>query len=142
MTHARSTGFTLVELIAAIVLLAIAVPPMIWATRQSQHQSVDPVLASRARWIATEKIEDIIADRYSSTRGYGYLTSSNYLDEPAGSITDYGGFARRVSLLETTADLVTPGSGYMTVTVHLSWTGAAGQPRQMSLSTVLTEFGP
>lgn len=142
MTSARSNGFTLVELIAAIVLLAVAVPPMIWATRQSQHQAVDPVLTSRARWIATEKLEDIIADRYSSTRGYGYLISSNYPDEPVGSIADYNGVARQVSFLETTADLVTPGVGYMTVTVHLSWMGSAGQPRQMSVSTVLTEFGP
>ncbi len=142
MKRAHSAGFTLIELVAAIVLLAVAVPPMIWATQQSRHQSVDPVLTSRARWIATEKLEDIIADRYSSTRGYDYLISSNYPDEPAGTITDYEGFARQVSLLETTADLVTPGNGYMTVTVHLSWMGSAGQPRQTSVSTVLTEFGP
>jgi prepilin-type N-terminal cleavage/methylation domain-containing protein len=142
MARKRSTGFTLVELVAAIVLLAVAVPPMLWATRQSQHQYVDPVLSSRARWLATEKLEDIIADRYSSTRGFGYLISSNYPDELVGTISGYAGYARQVTLAQTTADLITPGTGYMTVTVRVSWTGAEGKPRETSVSTVLTEFTP
>ncbi len=142
LTNRRATGFTLVELIAAIVLLAVAVPPMLWATSQAQHQYVDPVLSSRARWLATEKLEDIIADRYSTTRGYDHLVSSNYPDELPGSIPGFAAYERQVTLIETQADLTTPGTGYMTVTVHLSWTGSTGKARETSVSTVLTEYTP
>ena len=142
MNDRRSAGFTLVELVAAIVLLAVAVPPMIWAMRQAEHDFVDPILTSRARWIATEKLEDVIADRHSQTRGYDFLVPANYPFEAVGSIPGFPGYSRDVSFSETTADLSTPGDGYMTVTVTVTWTGAAGQSRQTSLSTVQKEYTP
>jgi prepilin-type N-terminal cleavage/methylation domain-containing protein len=138
----RCTGFTLVELIAAIVVISIAIPPMLIALRSAHTNRVDPVLASRARWLATEKLEDIIADRHSTTRGYAYLDETNYPDEDAGDIPAFPGFARRVSLTETAADLVTPGTGYMTAIVTVEWTDARAQNRQATISTVLTEYTP
>ena len=42
-------GFTLIETIAAVVMLSIAVPPMMWAINEAHMQRVNPVLVSRAR---------------------------------------------------------------------------------------------
>ncbi|MCZ6542471.1 MAG: type II secretion system protein, partial [Planctomycetota bacterium] len=72
MSTARTHGFTLLETIAAVVILALAIPPMLWAVREAHIQRVNPMLASKARWLATEKLEDIIADRHSTTRGWAY----------------------------------------------------------------------
>ncbi len=140
MSTARTHGFTLIETIAAVVILALAIPPMLWAVREAHIQRVNPMLASKARWLATEKLEDIIADRHSTTRGWAYLIAANYPAEP--TITGYPGFSRTVTLTETLADLSTPGDGYMTIEVQVQWTDATATVRTWSVSTVVTEYTP
>ena len=78
MTPRRSTGFTLIETIAAIVILSISIPTMLMMLSKAHHERANPVMISRARWLAASKLEDIIADRHSTTRGYSYLISGNY----------------------------------------------------------------
>lgn len=138
MRSSRSRSFTLIETVAAIVILAVGVPPLLWAIRDAQVQRVNPVLASRARWLATEKLEDIIADRHSATRGYAYLAAGNYPAEP--TITGFPAFSRSVTLTETQADLSTPGSGFMIVTVSVDWMDARGVARTLAVSTVLASY--
>jgi prepilin-type N-terminal cleavage/methylation domain-containing protein len=146
MASARRQGFTLIETVAAIVILAVAVPPMLWAVAEAQHKRANPMLASKARWLAMEKLEDIIADRHSESgnRGWDYLIAANYSAEAKGSITGYPQFSRTVTFLETEADLATPSAtgGYMNVTVTVSWTNAEGAAQSLSISTVLTEYVP
>ncbi len=133
-------GFTLIEAIVAIVVLSVAMPSMMWSIREAQMNRANPVLSSRARWLAVSKLEDVIADRHSVTRGYDYLITGNYPDEP--SIAGYNGFSRRVLLDETTVDLVTPGDGYMIATVEVAWTDAGGSNQTLVVATVLTEYAP
>lgn len=137
-THRRRRGFTLIETISTIVILAIAIPPMLWAIRQAHVQRVNPMMASKARWLAMEKLEDIIADRHSTTRGFGYLVVGNY---PAESpVTGFTGFTRSVTFNQTTVDLVTPGAGYMRATVSVGWTDATSTARSLAIATVITEY--
>lgn len=131
-------GFTLIEAIIAIVVLAVAVPPMLWSIQESQVSRVAPILVSRARWLATEKLEDIVADRHSSTRGYGYVIDANYPAEVA--VTGMTGFSRSVAITETGAALASGGTGYKLVTVTVGWTDARSQARSLSLSTVVTDY--
>ena len=131
-------GFTLIETIIALVILAIALPPMMWSIREAHVQRVGPMMASKARWLATEKLEDIIADRHSATRGYSYLVSGNYPDE--ATISGSPGFARTVTFTETAADLVTAGTGYKRCMVTVSWTDGAGVSRSLQISTVVTDY--
>ncbi|MBY0111901.1 MAG: prepilin-type N-terminal cleavage/methylation domain-containing protein [Phycisphaerales bacterium] len=132
------SGFTLIEAIAAIVVLAVAVPPMLWSIQDSQVSRVAPILASRARWLATEKLEDIIADRHSTTRGYGYVVAANYPAEP--SVAGMAGFSRSVSITETGAAMASGGTGYKLVTVTVGWIDARARARSLSLSTVVTDY--
>ncbi len=133
-------GFTLIETIAAVVVIAVAVPPMLWSMRDAQIQRVNPILASRARWLATEKLEDVIADRHSSTRGYDYLIAANYASE--SPVPGFANFDRTVTLAETAADLASAGTGYMTITIEVSWDDAVGDPQSLSVASVVTEFSP
>jgi hypothetical protein len=128
----------LIEAVASVVMLAVLIPPTMWAIREGHKQRVNPMLASRARWLATEKLEDVIADRHSATRVYSYLTSGNYTAE--ASISGFPGFTRSVAFAETEADLTTAGSGYMRVTVTVNWTDAAGTPRSLSIATIVTDY--
>jgi prepilin-type N-terminal cleavage/methylation domain-containing protein len=140
MRRPQSRAFTLIESIVSVVILATATPAMIWAVREAHLDRVSPVLASRARWLATEKLEDIIADRHSTTRGYTYLVNGNYTAE--ASISGYAGFTRSVAFAETGADLVTAGTGYKKATVTVGWTDARGSARSLAISTVLTDYTP
>lgn len=137
--HARP-GFTLIETIAAIVILSVAMPALLWTVNEAHVQRVNPVLISKARWLAVERLEDIIADRNSTTRGYDHLVIGNYPTE--NQVADFEQFSRSVALQETEADLATPGNGYMTATVNVSWTDAGAATRSLSISTVLTEYAP
>ena len=139
MTRAQKPGFTLTESIVAVVILSIAVPSMLWAVRGAHRDRIAPILACRARWLASERLEDIIADRHSRTRGYSYLTAVHYPAE--GAIAGFPGFTRSTALSETTADLVTSGAGYMRATVTVSWTDS-GVVRSLALATVLTDYTP
>jgi hypothetical protein len=127
------------ETIAAVVILAIGIPPMLWAIGDAHIQRVNPLLASRARWLATAKLEDVIADRHSGTRGYAYLVPSNYPAETP--VAGEPAFSRVVSLTETGPDLITPGTGYTTVEIAVTWTDATATVRTLTVSTVLTEYG-
>ncbi|MFN9977934.1 MAG: type II secretion system protein, partial [Phycisphaerae bacterium] len=82
-------GFTLIETIAAIVVLAVAIPPIIIGITDAHRRRSAPPLFERARWLAAERLEDVIADRHSSTRGYAYVTNANYPSET--SITGFTG---------------------------------------------------
>lgn len=132
------SGVTLVEAIVAVVILAAAVPATLWAIRDASVQRVAPLQASKARWLLTEKLEDIIADRHATGRGYGYLVAANYPAE--ASITGYPGFTRTTSIAETGADLASAGTGYKRVTVRVAWRDARGVDRQVDMATVLTDY--
>lgn len=133
-------GFTLVETITALVILAMAVPPMMFALRQATVDRIDPIRFSQARWLATERLEDIMADRHSTTRGYDYVSELHYPAEPVVASTP--AFARRVRIIETGPDLRTAGAGYKTATVILSWIDSRGHAQSLEVATVLTELEP
>lgn len=136
----RRRGFTLTESVIAVVILGIAVPSMMWSIRQEHRARVSPLMASKARWLATEKLEDIIADRHSATRGYAYVVAGNYAAE--SSISGFPGFTRSVAIAETGADLVSAGTGYKKVTVTVGYTDGTGAARTLALATVLTDYTP
>ena len=132
------TGFTLVESVAVLVVLAVAFPPIMWAVRQAHLARVAPARFSVARWLAAEKLEDIIADRHSTTRGYSYLTAAHYPAE--ATVSGFSGFSRSVTLTETAANLSSAGTGYMRATVTVTFTDGAGVSRSFPLSVILTSY--
>ena len=138
--RSKKRAFSLIETIVAIVIMSVAVPSMLWTVREAHINRANPTLASTARWLAIEKLEDIIADRHSTTRGYTYLVTGNYPAE--NPVAGFAAFSRSVSLNETLADLTTAGAGYMNVTVQLSWTDGEGQAQTLDISTVLTDYTP
>jgi hypothetical protein len=131
-------AFTLVEAIIAVVVLSVAVPPMLWALRAAHDSRIAPTRASTARWLAVEKLEDLIADRHSLARGYDYLLSANYPAEPA--VPGFPAFARDVAIYETAADLASVGTGYKRLTVTITWTNPGAAPQSLAIATIVTDY--
>ncbi|MFM9996437.1 MAG: hypothetical protein ACKVU4_11635 [Phycisphaerales bacterium] len=131
-------AFTLAETVAALVVLTIAIPPMLLALRERSSQRSAMELTVVARWLAAEKLEDVIADRHEPARGYTFVVSGSY---PAESpVSGFAAFGRSVTVAETGVNLVSAGTGYKRATVEVTWTDPRAGARTFTLSTVLTEY--
>lgn len=139
MRSARShNAFTLIEAIAAIILLSIATPAMFWVIRDAQTRRADPSSLVTARWLATERLETIIADRHNPERGYAYVLQGNYPNESL--VAGFNGFTRSVSVSETGPDLAGVGAGYKQVRVRVGYSVRPGQTSSFELATVITDY--
>ncbi|MBL0926557.1 MAG: prepilin-type N-terminal cleavage/methylation domain-containing protein [Phycisphaerales bacterium] len=134
----RRRGFSLIECVVAVVVLGLAVPSLLFAIRQAHFDRAAPVNAAKARWLATERLEDVIADRQSDSRGWAYLVASNYPAET--QVAGFTRFSRSVSLVELGPNLG-PGSNYMRVTVTVTWSDGDTGQRSLAVTTVLTRYG-
>lgn len=133
-------AFTLIEAIIATIVLGTAMPPMLVGVRDASARRTDAIMASRARWLASERIEDALADRHSAARGYAWVLTSAYPAEP--SVAGFASFARSTTVTETGAALSGGGTGYKTVTCTVSWRDGRGTARSLSLSVVVTSYTP
>jgi len=136
----RTRAFTLIEAIIAMVVIGVTMPAMLWALGQANLDRVSPIQASTAKWLAMEKLEDVIADRSDPSRGYGYIISSNYPNE--AKIPNFPGYTRQVTIVETDALFTAGGVGVKTIAVTVKWAHGNGQPHTISLRTVVTDLTP
>lgn len=138
--RSRSAAFTLVELVASIMLISIAFPPLAIAMRDGVIRQAGMNQRIIARWLAHARIEQIIADRHSTNpnRGYANILTANYAAE--SPVSGFPAFSRSVSITETTQNLSTAGTGYKVVTVTVTWADAQRGSTSLQLQTVLTDY--
>jgi prepilin-type N-terminal cleavage/methylation domain-containing protein len=137
-TRRQLRALTLIECIVAVVIISIAVPSSLWAMRDAAVQRLAPIQASKARWLITEKLEDVIADRHGN--GYVSLGANGTTTATESSITGFSGFTRTTTRAEVGATLAAGGTGYQLITVTVSWTDSKGQSRSLSASSVVTDY--
>lgn len=94
----RRRALTLIETIAAVTIIALAVPPTLALISDATHAQRTSVTAQRAVWLATGVLEHIAADAASSDDDLGFdaLGEASYLTAPttglharAASIADF-----------------------------------------------------
>ncbi|MFQ5752369.1 MAG: hypothetical protein ACE5HI_10265 [bacterium] len=92
--------FTLIEVVLIIVILAIAIPALMDLLSSTLVDSNKSVILSKAMIYAQEKMEQIIADKKSTVKGYDWVTTpGNYQDDVPAS-----GFTRNV-VIETSGKI-------------------------------------
>jgi len=84
-------GYSLIEIIMVIIIVAIAIPPLLSLLSSVLVDSHDSEVLTQAVTFAQEKMEEIIADKKADDGGRGYdwvVTPGRYpSDEPATGYT-------------------------------------------------------
>ena len=139
-------GFSLIEVIITLVVLAIAAAGVITVFVSGGPGTAEPLILSQASRLVQEKMDIIAADRREPGRGFTYVSRTpvdNYPDE----LVTLGGhaYARIIRVVcVDAADLnADPGPGcpqsYKRVTVTVSWNAGADS---VSVTTLFADYGP
>jgi len=154
----RRRAFTLVESLAVVIVLSIAVPPAVSMMVDAARTQADSVKMTRATWFATSILENIIADVNSDdvNLGFSALDDSNaYLttattglnNRLSAVIAHYNGFGLTHSvqigaLSESTGAVSgTPSENvFRTITVGVTWTNMNGVSRTLNIGAVVTDL--
>jgi len=126
-------GTSLFELMLVIVLIGVGIVPILATFREAGQRGPQSELLTRAGFLASEKLEEIVADRLAASRGYAWLTAAHYPAE--SSIAGFPGFRRTTTVgPDATVDgvVVRP----VRVTVSNATTG------DVSLDTWFVETAP
>ncbi len=128
---------TIIEVVMALAVLSISLPPLMVAFANAATQGILPSNATVASFLAVGRMEEIVARRYRGTDGYSAITTANF---PAESpVTGYTMFNRTVAVDYVTPTLAAAGSdqGYKKVTVTVSWNSGA---QRIRIERVFADF--
>ncbi len=103
-------GLSLVEVVVAIVVLGLAVPPVIVQISVAARAQAVAVVEQNLNQLATERIGEVFADQVNKSRGFNYIQTAAYPTESAPrSMT---GYTRQTEVREVSStDFVTPAPG-------------------------------
>jgi type II secretory pathway pseudopilin PulG len=103
-------ALSLIEVVLAIVVLGLAIPPLVIQIGTGVRQQEAALVQQNLTQLAAERVWEIAADHADPARGYAYIEQKVYPDEtdPAG----LKGYQRRTTIREVSpADFLTPQAG-------------------------------
>jgi prepilin-type N-terminal cleavage/methylation domain-containing protein len=101
----KTKGYTLIEVILVIVIMAIAIPTLISAVSFITQSQVNAIGTTTAADLAQERMEEIMGDRMNPARGFTYVVTGNYgAENPVAGFTHYN---RSVAITCFTSDTLT-----------------------------------
>lgn len=133
----RRRGVTLVEVAVLLLVLTLAGPALLLALRDAGTDRLTTAHRAVARWLAQERLEDILADAASPTRGFTFVATANYPDE--SPVAGFPAFTRRVTITPTGPALSGPANGFKTARVAVGYLDGRGRRVDFILATVLAE---
>jgi MSHA pilin protein MshD len=89
MWNKRSAGVTLIELIVAIVIMAIALAGMVAVFTRTDRASVDPVISQQMAIVAEGMMEEILLKPFGTDANPAPAQRSLF-----AKVQDYNGYAR------------------------------------------------
>lgn len=134
-------GFTLIEVILVIVIMAIAIPGLISAVSFMTQSQVNTIGTTTAMDLAQERMEQIVADKMNPLvgMGYGYIISGNYL--PDTPMTGYNRSVNIICVLPADLNTGVPcDTGYKRVQVTVQAVGVGPSVPNAVLVTLVTNY--
>ncbi len=89
-------GFTLIELIITIIVLAIAGIGVMSVFSNSMRTGANPLVVAQATQLVREKMEIVMGDRQNTARGFSWIIPANYPAE--NPVPGFSAFNRSVSI--------------------------------------------
>lgn len=129
-------ALSLVEVVIAIVILGLAVPPLMFQMAAGIQQQESALVQQDLTQLASERMWEVFADHANPTRGYDYIEDSAYPDETAPR--GLTGYARQTTIKEVSPmDYATPltGSGVKRFRVLVS----GPQGRSLVIESFVTD---
>ncbi|MBN2562434.1 MAG: hypothetical protein JXQ75_16030 [Phycisphaerae bacterium] len=129
-TKVMRRGATIIEVVMAIVILSIALPPLVSAFADASMQSIHPSQATVAAFLAIDRMEQIAARRYGGKQGaesgYDGVKAASFQNEVP--VVGFPMFERRVTITNVDSDLnPSPSNDYKKVRVTVSWNDGGDQ---------------
>jgi len=152
------SGFTLIEVIIAVIVLAIAVPPTLNLMESSAAGRVDAINTTRATFLSTIVLESVLADMTSNDPALGFgalMDAQAYLSTPTlglydrlAPVTDSYtnvGLTYTVVIGELVASdgvvsVNTSENVFRSITVNVSFPSATAASAVMPVSLMVSEF--
>ncbi len=130
MIRSNEKGFTLIEVIMATLILVIGIGMMSAITSGIVRKNFHSQFHTQAVILAQNKIEELLADGYSSSN----LTAGSFenTDNPINATADSSGIFYQSWKIEDVKPI--PRSKYITSTVQ--WTDQSNQQHTVSLTAV------
>ena len=76
-------GLSLIEVVLAIVILGLAVPPLLLSISAGVQQQQSTMIEQNLVQLASERMWGIFTDHADPTRGYAAITAAAYPNETA-----------------------------------------------------------
>ena len=92
----RTRGFSLIELVLVITLTSIAVGALVRVMGELAVQSQTAQVVSLASNLARERMEEVLADRYTFATGFDSFVEGDYPNEIP--VADFETYERRVEI--------------------------------------------
>ncbi len=107
---AHRPGLSLIEVVVAIVILGLAVPPLLISIAAGVQQQQLGLIQQNLANLASERMWQVFTDHADPTRGYDAIVPAAYPDESAPH--GLTGYTRRTEIREVNpSDYLTPLSG-------------------------------
>ena len=132
----RLTGFTLIEMVIAIVVIGVGLAGVLTVYNITVKSSADPLIHKQMLAVAEEMMEEILLKPY--TPGSGTISGCNRA--AADDVSDYAGYSQPICDIDGTA---VPGlSGYsVAVAVNASATLATLSSGVKKVTVTVTHGG-
>lgn len=99
MSNSRTSGFTLIEMIIAIVIIGLGLAGVLAAFNTTVRSSADPVIHKQMLVIAEEMLEEILLKPYAVAAG----TITGCDRSAADDVSDYAGYNQAICDIDGTA---------------------------------------
>jgi len=119
MSNNRHCGFTLIEMVVAIVIIGVGLAGVLSAFNTTVKSSADPLVHKQMLSIAEEMMEEILLKPYAAAAG----TISGCNRAAADDVSDYAGYSQSVCDIDGTA---VAGLSTYTVTVAVDPAASLG----------------